>query len=184
MAKHPFRVAIESGASNEDFAKLFSLNAEILAPMLTKAVTGRSAVMDIIGHAAKIAGPIEYIYEVRDAKQTFLIWRGHVGGFTLEAVTILVDGDDGLIHQVRVLMRPWPVVTLFRNAMYEELSGTIPQDHWELGPKPTDAGIPRKFTPIALKPIEKSPRHGSAQPDAGKIGQGQEGGRRRRRRST
>jgi hypothetical protein len=33
----------------------------------------------------------------------------------------------------------------------------IPQDYWELGPKPTDAGKPREFTPIALKPIEIAP---------------------------
>ncbi len=157
MKKHPFRVAIESGASNEDFAKLFSQDAVIMAPMLTKPVIGRNEVMAIIGHTAKIAGPIQYMHEVSDSKQTFLIWKGQVNGFTLEAATILVDGDDGLIHQVRVLMRPWPVVTLFRNAMYKELSATIPQDHWELGPKPADTGIARKFTPIALKPIERAP---------------------------
>jgi hypothetical protein len=156
MTKHPFRIAIESGAGKEDFAKLFSLDVEILAPMLTKAVIGRNEVMAIISHAAKIAAPIEYLYEVSDTKQTFLIWKGHVGGFALEATTILVDGENGLIHQVRVLMRPWPVVTLFRNAMYKELSATIPQDYWELGPKPADSGVPRKFTPIALKPIEKA----------------------------
>ena len=157
MTKHPFRVAIESGANNEGFAKLFSLDAENLAPMLPKPVIGRNEVMAIIGHAAKIAAPIEYLYEVSDTKQTFLIWRGHIGGFALEATTILVDGDNGLIRQVRVLMRPWPVVTLFRNAMYQELSATIPQDYWELEPKPADSGIPREFTPIALKPIEKAP---------------------------
>ncbi len=125
--------------------------------MLTKPVTGADAVLTVISHAAKIAGPIHYTHEVRDTKQTFLLWRGQVNGFTLEAATILVDDDDGLIQQVRMLMRPWPVSTLFRNAMYKELSSTIPQDCWELGPKPTDTGTTRKFTPIALKPIETAP---------------------------
>jgi hypothetical protein len=157
MTKHPFRIAIESGASREDFAKAFSPDVSLLAPMLTKPVTGVDAVLTVIGLAAKIAGPIQYTHEVSDTKQTFLIWKGQVDGFKLEAATIVVDDDDGLIRQVRVLMRPWPVSTLFRNAMYGELSTTIPQDYWELGPKPADAGIPRKFTPIALKPIETAP---------------------------
>jgi hypothetical protein len=48
------------------------------------------------------------------------------------------------------------------HAMYKELSATISPDYWELQPKPADGGKPRKFTPIALKPIGL--RHGAAQP--------------------
>jgi len=157
MTKHPFRIAIESGASKDEFSKLFWRDVVLLAPMLSKPVTGVSQVLNVVGEAAKIAGPIQYTLEVRDSKQTFLLWKGQMGGFTLEAATILVDGDDGLIRQVRVLMRSWPVVTLFRNAMYKALSATLPQNFWELGPKPADVGSPRKFTPIALKPIETAP---------------------------
>src|SRR5262249_13142727 len=56
--------------------------------------------------------------------------------------------------EIRVLMRPWPVVTIFRDAMHKALSAAIPEDYWELQPRPMGAGTPRKFTPIALKPIE------------------------------
>jgi hypothetical protein len=66
----------------------------------------------------------------------------------------LKDGDDGLIHEIRVLMRPWPIATIFRNAMYNALSTTNPADYWELQPKSTDTGKPRLFTPISLKPIK------------------------------
>ena len=44
-------------------------------------------------------------------------------------------------------------MTLFRDAMYKELSSTIPADYWELGSKPKDTGITRSFSPIALRPI-------------------------------
>src|SRR5262245_3702048 len=154
MTKHPFRVAIESGASKEKFSKLFSPNVVLWAPMLTKPVTGVDQVLNVVRNAATIAGPIQYTLEVSDGKQTFLLWKGKAGGFPLEAATILVDGDDGLIREVRVLMRSWPVVTIFRDAMYRALAATIPQDYWELGPKPAETGTPRKFTPIALKPLE------------------------------
>jgi hypothetical protein len=157
MSKHPFRIAIENGASREDLSKLFAPDAVIKAPMLTKPVKGAHDVLDIIGHAARIAGPIQYTIEVRDSKQTILLWKGNAGGFALEAATILVDGDDGLIREVRVLMRPWPVVTIFRDAMYRELSTTIPSEYWELPPKSADGGTPRKFTPIAMKQIALAP---------------------------
>ena len=157
MSKHPFRLAIESGANADDLCKLFAADAVICAPMLTKPVTGAREVLNIIGHAARLAGPITYTLEVRDSRQTFLFWKGQAGGFTLEAVTILVDDEDGLIHEVRVLMRPWPFVTIFRDAMYKALSASVPNDYWELQPKPVNDGMPRKFTPIALKAIALAP---------------------------
>jgi hypothetical protein len=153
MKKHPFRIAIETQASTEDFAKLFAPDVVLKAPMLTKPVFGVGQVLNVIEHAAKFAGPIHYTLEASDPKQTFLFWNGKSGGFKLQAATILVDGEDGLIHEVRVLMRPWPVVTLFRDAMYAALSSAIPADYWELEPKPKDTGIPRSFTPISLRPI-------------------------------
>jgi hypothetical protein len=153
MSKHPFRLAIESGANATDFRKLFAADAVIYAPMLTKPVTGAREVFNIVAHAARLAGPITYTLEVTDCRQTFLFWNGQAGGFTLEAVTILVDDENGLIREVRVLMRPWPIVTIFRDAMHKALSSSVPSDFWELQPKPVNNGTPRKFTPIALKPI-------------------------------
>jgi hypothetical protein len=141
----------------DDLRKLFAADAVIYAPILTKPVKGTREVLNIIGHAAKLAGPITYTLEIRDSKQTFLFWKGHAGGFTLEAVTILVDGEDGLTRELRVLMRPWPVVTIFRDAMYKALSASVPSDYWELQPKRMDDGTPRNFTPIALKPIVLAP---------------------------
>ncbi len=116
-------------------------------------MNGADDVLNIISHAANIAAPNTYTLELRDAKQTILLWEGKVGGFVLQAATILVDDENGLIREVRVVMRPWPVATVFRNAMYKELSCFFPQDYWELQPKPANSGKPLKSTPIALKPI-------------------------------
>jgi hypothetical protein len=154
MSKHPFRVAIETGVSKEVFSKLLAQDVVIMAPMLTKPVRGARDVLNILNNAVKIARPIRYTLEVSDSKQTLLFWTGNAGGYALQAVTILKDGDDGLIHEIRVLMRPWPIATIFRNAMYKALSSTIPADYWELQPKPEASGKERYFTPIGLKPIK------------------------------
>ena len=156
MNKHPFRIAIENHAGEEAFAKLFSPDVVLRAPMLTKPVVGVTQVLDVISHAATIAGPIRYTVEVNDTKQTVLLWNGRVEGHTPEAATILVDGEGGLICEVRVLMRPWPITKIFRDQMFKELSSKLPQDYWELGPKPNSVK-PRVFTSIALKPIELAP---------------------------
>jgi hypothetical protein len=157
MAKHPFRVAIEAGAKDSDIAELLSPEAVLFAPMLSKPVIGAAPVLKVIAAAARIAGPLHYTHEVSDSKQTILLWRGQVEGFNLEAATILVDDAGGLIREVRVLMRPWPVVSLFRNAMYESLSESIPKDFWELGPQRHEDEAARRFTPIALKEIPWAP---------------------------
>ena len=52
-------------------------------------------------------------------------------------------GDHGLLV---------PVVTFFRNAI-TRIVRAVPQDYWELQPKPVEHAAARKLTPIALKPI-------------------------------
>lgn len=156
MRKHPFRVAIENGSSADELRKLFAPDVVFWPPMLTKPVTGVGTVLSVVQQAVHVAGPLRYSLEVSDCRQTILFWSGQIGGFALEAATIIIDNDDGLISELRVVMRPWPVVTLFRNAMHKALQGVIPEDYWSLGSKPADAQQLRHFTSIALKPIEKA----------------------------
>ncbi len=154
MPKHPFRVAIESGSDPAEFERLFDPNAVLHAPMLSKAVEGRDNVFKVISTAAKTAGPLTYTRELNDGRQTFLFWSGTIGGHELQALTILVDGDNGLIREVRVLMRTWPIVTLFRDAMKKALRSLFPESFWEVGPRDAPIGPNRKFTPISLSNLE------------------------------
>jgi len=154
MSKHPFRLAIESGSGREELMKLLADDVALLTPIMTRPITGAEQVAQVLADAADVATPIEYTLEASDSHQTFLMWNGHTHGHDLQAVTIIVEGDDGLIHEIRVLMRPWPVVTLFRDAMYDRLGDIVPAAYWELG---TKAEGPRKYTPITMRPIEASP---------------------------
>jgi hypothetical protein len=134
-------------------SKLFAPDVVIMAPMLTRPVQGVRDVLNVIDHAVNVVGPIQYTLEVRDPRQTILLWQGHAGGAKLEAATVLLDGDDGLIREVRVVMRPWPVATIFRNAMHKKLASVILPEYWELQPKPANCGAARKLTSISLKAI-------------------------------
>jgi hypothetical protein len=156
VGKHPFRTAIENGASEAELAGLLAADVVLMAPMLTMPVTGAAPVAHVLACAARAAGPIEYTLEASDPRQTFLMWNGQSHGFKLQAVTILVDNSQGLVQEIRILMRPWPVVTLFRDDMYQLLGNAIPSGSWELQPKPESAG-PRQFTPIAMRHVESAP---------------------------
>jgi hypothetical protein len=156
MSKHQFRRATENGSSQAELAGLLAADVTLMAPMLTKPVTGAGLVAEVLAHAARVAGPAEFALEIRDPRQAFLMWDGQSHGFKLQGVTILVDDSEGLISEIRVLMRPWPVVTFFRNDMHELLAGLIPPEFWELQPKPEPVG-PRHFTTIAMRSIEAAP---------------------------
>lgn len=138
MAKHPLRLATETGASDKELVGLLAPDAVIYSSILTQPVRGAESVAKILSAEARIAGPIDYEHELNDGKQTFLIWRGTTNGFTLGAATIVTDNPDRLISEVRVIMRPWPVVTVFRDAMHEELSAVVPDKAWELQARPSD----------------------------------------------
>jgi hypothetical protein len=157
MAKHPFRIALETHVGTDGLRELFAENVILHAPMLSKPVQGREQVLTVILTAAATAGPLRYTRELNDGAQTFLFWSGTISGFELQALTILVDDDQGRIREVRVLMRTWPIVTLFRDAMRKALGAAIPADDWELGPRNAPTGKARKFTPISLNKIELAP---------------------------
>jgi len=157
VSKHPFRQVIENHGGRDGLLKLLAPDVVLFAPMLTKPVVGAEAAVEVLALAAQVANPIEYTLEVSDGEQTILIWQGKANGFRLEAATILIDRPDGLIREIRVLMRPWPVVTLFRNAMHDRLAASIPADFWELQPKPASTNEPRQFTTIGLRDLESAP---------------------------
>src|SRR5262249_31736081 len=144
MAKHPFRIAIETRAAAETFRELFAEDVVLHAPMLSRPIKGRNQVWKVISTAAATAGPLRYTRELNVGARAFLFWSGVTSGFELQALTILVADDEGRIREVRVLMRTWPIVTLFRDAMRKALDGEVPADSWELGPRNAPTGNARK----------------------------------------
>ena len=88
MSKHPFRRAIENGSSHTELAGLLAADVTLMAPMLTRPVTGAGLVANVLACAARVAGPIEYTLETRDPRQVFLMWNVQARGFSLQAVRL------------------------------------------------------------------------------------------------
>jgi hypothetical protein len=136
MSTHPFRAASESGASPEQFAALFAPDVTFHTPILTKPVSGKDIVLPVIPYAATVTGKPRYTQEIRADTQTVLLWNGMVEGYALQGATVLIDDAAGQIRDITILMRPYPVVTLFQHSMYQRFASSIPADHWVLAAEP------------------------------------------------
>ncbi len=136
MSHHPFRVANEGSAGPEQFAALFAPDVTFHTPILTKPVSGKALVLRVLAYAATLTGKPHYTLEAGDTQRTVLLWNGTIEGYALQAATVLTGDTAGQISDVTILMRPYPVIVLFQQAMYKEFSSVIPADHWILSPAP------------------------------------------------
>ena len=129
---HPLKAAVERKASREEFAALFAPDAVFYPPMLVKPVTGVESILSIISLAPGIAIGLNYTDVITSGNKTLLFWNGLVENNYLDAITIITDNEHGLIGELRVMMRPWAVATLFKNAMYKSLSTKFGPEYWEV----------------------------------------------------
>jgi hypothetical protein len=136
MVMHPFRAANVSGASPAQFAALFAPDVTFHTPILTKPVIGKDLVLPVLAYAAALTGQPRYTLEISADTQTVLLWNGMVEGYALQAATVLADDPVGQIRDITILMRPYPLVTRFQQAMYQRFASSIPPDHWVLAPEP------------------------------------------------
>lgn len=170
MNSHPLRDPVASGGGMQEFESLFSPDIIFYAPMFTKPFSGKEKTANLVRQVAKIVDEIEYTLEIKDTRQTYLFWNSKLKGRLLEAVTIVVYGEDGLISELRVLMRPWVVVTLFVEALH--LPEEIKKEYLIPGPESDMAR--QATTTVALKPMNQAENmilHSplSAKPIEGKV---------------
>lgn len=136
MVTHPFGTANLSGASPEQFAALFAADVSFHTPILTKPVRGKAMVLPVLAYAVTLTGKPRYTLEIRADRQTVLLWNGTVEGYALQAATVLTDDAAGQIGDITILMRPYPLVTRFQQAMYQHFASSIPADYWVLAAEP------------------------------------------------
>lgn len=131
MKTHAFRSAVENGATMEQFAALFAIDVSFHTPILAKTVRGKDHVLRMEAVVASLISNAAYTLEVSDSRRTVLLWKGMVHGYELQGAIVIIDDEAGLIRDLTVFMRPWPVVSLFREAMYGKLSSVLPSEYWE-----------------------------------------------------
>jgi hypothetical protein len=130
---HPLRTLRESGIPTP--AQVRELLAESItfnSPILARSIQGRDAIAAIFAQSSSTRGSGAYTAEYKlDERTTFLRWEGTMDGRKLESFEVIVDNEEGLIVERTIALRPYPAVTLFRDAMYASLKDKLPPDVWD-----------------------------------------------------
>jgi hypothetical protein len=116
MRSDAFRRAAES----KDFAKaeeLFSPQVVFRSPAVFKPYEGLDALRVLLGTVVEVFDDFRYLDQVETGDTAVLVFEARVGDRQLNGVDVLRFGDDGLIAELMVMIRPLSGLT----ALAEEI---------------------------------------------------------------
>jgi hypothetical protein len=105
IVAHPFGAAVAAG---EEAAALATLSPDVVfhSPAVHRQYDGRDTVAALLGVVAQTFENFRYTKEWRDGRTTILFFEANVGDRDLQGVDILEEGDDGLVAELTVMVRP------------------------------------------------------------------------------
>jgi hypothetical protein len=117
-----FRAAVEA----KDFAALeqtLAQDVHFRSPVVFAPYEGRDAVGALLRVVGEVLGPaLAYQWQVREGDREVLCFRTEVDGREVEGVDLLRYGDDGLIAELVVMMRPLSALHAVRDAIGAKLA--------------------------------------------------------------
>lgn len=127
----------ESGIKSPEFENLFAPDFILNAPYLLKPLQDRKLAFQFLYEVFAKSGYPEYTHQFKDGQgSTLFLWEGKLQGpddrwFTLEGSTVLIEGDDGLIHTVISYVRPLQVAALIMKPMVGSAAAVLPEEYWK-----------------------------------------------------
>jgi hypothetical protein len=124
MSDHSaFRAAVE----NKDFDALeATLSPDVVfrSPVVFSPYEGRDAVAGLLRVVGTVLAPeLTYQWQVREGDREVLCFRSRVGDRDVEGVDLIRYGDDGLVAELVVMMRPASALAAMRDAVGALLAG-------------------------------------------------------------
>jgi SnoaL-like domain len=124
MLSDRFRAAVEQGNVDEA-AGLFSEDAAFRSPILFKPYEGRDQVLKVLRAAERVlgvGGEFRYLHQLEDAEDRVAIleFATVVDGKQVEGIDKLTFDDDGMITELKVMIRPASALQLVGAKMAEE----------------------------------------------------------------
>jgi hypothetical protein len=119
---HPFRGAVEA----QDIEAAIALLAEDVvfqSPVVFKPYHGREAVAPLLRAVSRVFEDFRYEREIGapDASDHALVFKARVGDRELHGCDFLHTGQNGLIDQLTVMVRPLSAALALAEAMKAEL---------------------------------------------------------------
>ena len=119
-AADDFRAAVES----REISGVPALLAEDIvfhSPVTFHAFEGRDAVSHVLGTVFTVFEDFVYTDHLRDGRTSILVFKAKAGGRDLDGVDIIREGDDGLIEDFTVMVRPLSGLTALGEEMRARL---------------------------------------------------------------
>jgi hypothetical protein len=115
-----FRDAVESG-DPDAMAEALSPHVVFRSPAVYKPYQGREATMALLRLVSEVFEDFEYTDELRGDGTHALVFRARVGDREVQGVDHLVVGEDGLVTELTVLIRPLSGLIAVAEAMQRKL---------------------------------------------------------------
>jgi hypothetical protein len=124
MLSDRFRAAVEQ-ANLDQLPELFHEDAAFRSPVLFKPYEGRDQVLKVLRAAERvlaIGGAFRYMHQLEDPddRVAMLEFTTEVDGRQVEGIDKLTFDEDGLITELKVLIRPASALQLVGVKMAEE----------------------------------------------------------------
>jgi hypothetical protein len=121
VAKSAFREAVESREFDKIIASL-APDVTFRSPVVYKPYEGRDAVAQVLGAAVQVFEDFRYLAEVKEGDLETLLFEARVGDRELQGVDLLRLGDDGLVSELIVMIRPMSGMLALAEGMRERLA--------------------------------------------------------------
>jgi hypothetical protein len=120
---HPFRGALETGEPDA-VLELVSPNVVLNSPVVFRPYHGREALSVVLRAAARVLDDFQFEHEIGagGASDHALVFRARVGDRELHGCDFVHVGNDGLIDEVTVMVRPLSAALAFAEAMKAEVA--------------------------------------------------------------
>ena len=129
---HPFRAAVEA----EDFDALQALLAPdvtFFSPVAFKPYRGRALVGAILRGVGRVFEDLVYVRELHDDDGLALVFETRIGDTTVNGVDLMRVDGDGLISELKVMVRPLSAAQALAAAMSAQFDAIQAEAAAELG---------------------------------------------------
>ena len=113
---HPFRAAVEA-RDPDAMTACMAPDIRFYSPVAFKPFAGRESVNELFWNLFEVFEDFRYTDELEGEGTHALIFRAAVNGKELEGLDHLVFGDDGLVTEFTVMIRPLSALMAMGEAM-------------------------------------------------------------------
>ena len=117
--------------SADSFWQAFTEDVVLEASALTRPVTGREQVSQVMGAASGIYESLAFTQESSQGRRTYMEWEATAfGGTQMQGVTVLTKDEQGRIVRIAIHHRPLGAALRFSAELRRRLAGRIDADHF------------------------------------------------------